>query len=55
MELVNILLPNWYEYGDWKIATMLENAKEKKNTLQLTLEDFSKKLTISICVICAII
>lgn len=38
-----------------KIATMLENAKERKTPLQLTLEDFSKKLTISICVICAII
>ena len=38
-----------------KIATMLENAKERKAPLQLTLEDFSKKLTISICVICAII
>lgn len=38
-----------------KIATMLENAKERKTPLQLTLEDFSKKLTISICIICAII
>lgn len=38
-----------------KIATMLENAKERKTPLQLTLEDFSQKLTISICVICAII
>lgn len=38
-----------------KIATMLETAKERKTPLQLTLEDFSKKLTISICVICAII
>lgn len=38
-----------------KIATMLENAKERKTPLQLTLEDFSKNLTISICVICAII
>lgn len=38
-----------------KIATMLENAKERKTPLQLTLEDFSKKMTISICVICAII
>lgn len=38
-----------------KIATMLENAKERKTPLQLTLEDFSKKLTISICVICVII
>ena len=38
-----------------KIATMLENAKERRTPLQLTLEDFSKKLTISICVICAII
>lgn len=38
-----------------KIAIMLENAKERKTPLQLTLEDFSKKLTISICIICAII
>ena len=38
-----------------KIATMLENAKERKTPLQLTLEDFSKKLTISICAICAVL
>ena len=38
-----------------KIATMLENTKERKTPLQITLEDFSKKLTISICVVCAMI
>lgn len=38
-----------------KIATMLQNAEERKTPLQITLEQFSEKLTISICVLCALI
>ena len=38
-----------------KIASMLQNAQERKTPLQVSLDDFSKKLTISICVICLII
>lgn len=38
-----------------KIATMLENAEERQTPLQENLDEFSKKLTISICVLCAII
>lgn len=37
------------------IATMIENASERKTPLQKSLDEFSVKLTISICVICAII
>lgn len=37
------------------IATMIENAEERKTPLQKSLDDFSVKLTISICVICAVI
>ena len=38
-----------------KIASMLQNAQERKTPLQVSLDDFSKKLTISICAICLII
>ena len=38
-----------------KIASMLQNAQERKTPLQVSLDDFSKKLTISICGICLII
>ena len=37
------------------IATMIENASERKTPLQKSLDEFSVKLTISICAICAII
>ena len=37
------------------IASMIENAQERKTPLQKSLDEFSVKLTISICVICAII
>lgn len=38
-----------------KIATLMETTKEKKTPLQLTLDDFSKKLAITILTICAIV
>lgn len=38
-----------------QIATMIQNAKERKTPLQKSLDEFSKKLTLSICVICAVI
>ena len=38
-----------------KIATLMEQTKEKKTPLQLTLDDFSKKLAIIILVICLIV
>ncbi len=38
-----------------KIATMLQNTKERKTPLQVSLDDFSKKLTISICIISVLI
>lgn len=38
-----------------KIATLMEQTQEKKTPLQITLDDFSKKLAIIILVICAIV
>ncbi|PRR82712.1 cation-translocating P-type ATPase [Clostridium vincentii] len=38
-----------------KIATLMEQTKEKKTPLQLTLDDFSKKLALIILVICIIV
>ena len=38
-----------------KIANLLDNAKEKKTPLQVSLEDFGKRLAIGIIVICLII
>ena len=38
-----------------QIATMIQNAKERKTPLQKSLDEFSKKLTLSICIICAVI
>lgn len=38
-----------------KIATMLQNTKERKTPLQVNLDEFSKKLTISICIISILI
>lgn len=38
-----------------KIATLLNNSKERKTPLQRTLDDFSKKLSISIIAICAFV
>ena len=38
-----------------KIATLMEETQEKKTPLQVTLDDFSKKLAIIILAICAIV
>ncbi len=38
-----------------QIATMLQNAKDRKTPLQRSLDEFSKKLTLSICIICLVI
>ncbi|MGG7079300.1 cation-translocating P-type ATPase [Clostridium sardiniense] len=38
-----------------KIATLMEQTQEKKTPLQISLDDFSKKLAIVILVICAIV
>lgn len=38
-----------------KIATLMEETQEKKTPLQVSLDDFSKKLAIIILVICAIV
>ncbi|WP_235863327.1 calcium-translocating P-type ATPase, PMCA-type [Ureibacillus sinduriensis] len=38
-----------------KIANLLDNAKEKKTPLQVSLEDFGKRLAIGIIIICLII
>lgn len=38
-----------------KVASLLENAKEKKTPLQVSLDDFGKKLAIIILIICGII
>ncbi len=38
-----------------KIATLMEQTQEKKTPLQISLDDFSKKLAIIILVICAIV
>ena len=38
-----------------KIATLITNAKERKTPLQKSLEDFSKKLTIYIGILCVIL
>ena len=38
-----------------KIATLMEQTKEKKTPLQITLDDFSKKLATIILIICAIV
>ena len=38
-----------------KIATLMEETQEKKTPLQVSLDDFSKKLAIIILVICTII
>ena len=36
-----------------KIAAMIDNAQERKTPLQLSLDDFSKKLTLYIAILCA--
>lgn len=38
-----------------KIATLMEDTKEKTTPLQKTLDDFSKKLAIAILIICAVV
>jgi Ca2+-transporting ATPase len=38
-----------------KIATLMEQTKEKKTPLQITLDDFSKKLALIILVICILV
>ncbi|MGL5647457.1 MAG: cation-translocating P-type ATPase [Clostridium sp.] len=38
-----------------KIATLMEQTQEKKTPLQISLDDFSKKLAIIILIICAIV
>lgn len=38
-----------------KIATLMEETQEKKTPLQISLDDFSKKLAIIILVICAVV
>lgn len=38
-----------------KIATLMNTTKERKTPLQLTLDDFSKKLSIAILVICIVV
>ncbi|WMJ80176.1 cation-translocating P-type ATPase [Clostridium sp. MB40-C1] len=38
-----------------KVAELLENTKEKKTPLQVSLDDFSKKLTVAILIICVIV
>ena len=38
-----------------KIATLMEQTKEKKTPLQITLDDFSKKLAMIILAICALV
>ena len=38
-----------------KIATLMDQTKEKKTPLQITLDDFSKKLALIILVICIIV
>ncbi|MEG0918346.1 MAG: cation-translocating P-type ATPase [Anaerovoracaceae bacterium] len=38
-----------------KIAELLENTSERKTPLQVTMDDFSKKLSILIMIICAIV
>lgn len=38
-----------------KIATLMEETQEKKTPLQVSLDDFSKKLAIGVIIICAIV
>ena len=38
-----------------KIATLMEQTQEKKTPLQISMDDFSKKLAIAILIICAIV
>lgn len=38
-----------------KIATLLKNTKEKRTPLQISLDDFGKKLSMGILVVCAVV
>ncbi|MGN0709939.1 MAG: cation-translocating P-type ATPase, partial [Anaerovoracaceae bacterium] len=38
-----------------RIASLMENAEERKTPLQITMDNFSKKLSIAIMIICAVV